>query len=95
MYMPLSQTPEQREHIRQSFVNYCQLLQPLMKKYNAQLHWAKIELPVGKDGENTKRLEQMRLQIRQKYPTDEFKQVRKAVDPEGILSNSIVDQLLD
>jgi hypothetical protein len=47
------------------------------------------------DGESEKRLNLMRQQIQRKYPVGEFKQVRKALDPEQILSNSIVEKLLD
>jgi L-galactono-1,4-lactone dehydrogenase len=97
MYMPLNQSPTERELIRQSFDSYCQALQPLMNKYNAQIHWAKIELPpLSPTGdEQSPRLKELKELIGRKYPVEEFKAVRKALDPEAILSNQLIERLLD
>lgn len=80
MYMPLNQTPEQRENIKEQFKNYCNELSPLIKKYNGQLHWGKIELFLSSD---------IKQQIHLKYPIQEFQQLKTALDPEGILSNNL------
>jgi L-galactono-1,4-lactone dehydrogenase len=95
MYMPLSQSSAQREHIRQAFESYCQALQPLMNQYNAQIHWAKIELPSADEKSGTPRLEELKQLIRKKYPVDEFKEIRRALDPEGVLANNLIERLLD
>lgn len=93
MYMPLSQSPKQRDNIRQAFDAYCDALAPLMKKYNAQIHWAKIEVPEGES--NVSRLLEMKERIHQKYPVKEYQELRRALDPEGVLANSIVEKLFN
>lgn len=98
MYTPSSQTDSQREDIRQSFMKYCDILKPLMEKYNAQLHWAKIEPPDSATSEGEvleKSTQAMRDRIRSKYPVDEFKELRRALDPSAVLSNDLVEILLD
>lgn len=45
MYLPPGQSEEQRAAITAKFREYTQLMRPLMEEYNAQPHWAKIELP--------------------------------------------------
>ena len=47
MYLPPSQTDEQRARIRQQFEAYCEAMRPLMDEYQATVHWAKVELPGG------------------------------------------------
>lgn len=86
MYMPLNQTPEQREIIKQQFQNYCNELSSLIKKYDGQLHWGKIELFLT---------DEIKQQIHKKYPIQEFQQLKTALDPEGILSNSLIKNLLN
>lgn len=91
MYMPLNQSSQQREKIREAFDAYCHALSPLMRKYDAQVHWAKIEIPHGDD----ERLKEMKERIHRKYPVKEFQELRKALDPQGVLANSMIEKLLD
>ena len=84
MYMPLNQTSQQREEIKQHFQNYCNELTPLIQKYNGQLHWGKIELFLSPE---------IRRQIHRKYPIKEFHKLKTALDPEGILTNSLIETL--
>lgn len=86
MYMPLNQTPQQREIIKQQFQNYCNELSPLIQKYHGQLHWGKIELFLTPE---------IKQQIQLKYPMNEFTQLRRVLDPEGILANSLIESLLN
>ncbi|CAE7667041.1 unnamed protein product [Symbiodinium microadriaticum] len=97
MYTPASQTQEQREDIRRAFVRYCKALDPLLLKYKAQLHWAKLEPPLlgNHTSPSGSEIHLMRERIHSKYPVDEFKSVRNVLDPKGILSNSLVETFLN
>ena len=68
-------------------------MHPLLVKYNAKIHWAKIELP-DKKSDN---LDFMRKLIRQNNATnvDSFNRCRKALDPNGVLSNRLIETLFD
>lgn len=93
MYLPPSQTNDQRKQIESHFKKYCELMHPLLVKYNAKIHWAKIELP-DKKSDN---LNFMRKLIRQNNATnvDSFNRCRKALDPNGVLSNRLIETLFD
>jgi L-galactono-1,4-lactone dehydrogenase len=95
MYMPLNQSAQQRDEIRKTFDSYCRALQPLMDQHNAQIHWAKIELPSQVDESSTARLDELRKGIRRRYPVGKFQEMRKALDPEGILANSLIEKLFN
>lgn len=122
MYVPSTLDQDGREKVRKAFVNYCCVVDPVLKKYKAQVHWAKIELPDDRDySARTSRLEnasgnqhsryedntnsrgesrgqslrRMRGRIQEKYPVEEFSELKRVLDPEGILSNKIVDSLFD
>lgn len=100
MYVPpSSQSPADREAIRQAFVRYCRAVGPVLDKYRAQVHWAKIELPDRRDAGSAEALEEelvaMRARLRRKFPVDEFCEMKRVLDPQGILSNSIVDTLFE
>lgn len=90
MYLPPSQTTEQRDAIAARFREYCKLIDPLVKEYNGYPHWAKIELPEKKDD-----LIKLKQYLRQKYPVDQFNEYRHIVDPNNILSNELVDSLFN
>ena len=92
MYLPLSQTTEQRNMIAKKFKSYCELLDPLVKEYKGYPHWAKIELP---DKSNEAKMNDLRQYLRQKYPIAEFNNYRKELDPHNVLSNSMIDQLFE
>ena len=92
MYLPTGQTQEERESIRRSFEEYkVGVLGPLMEKYNARTHWAKIELPYYETERH--RIFAMRRSLRRDYPIDQFNQWRKTLDPNNILTNDVIDQL--
>ena len=67
------------------------VLGPLMEKYNARTHWAKIELPYYETERH--RIFAMRRSLRRDYPIDQFNQWRKTLDPNNILTNDVIDQL--
>eukprot|EP00602_Paraphysomonas_sp_CaronLab_P012566 CAMPEP_0185040534 /NCGR_PEP_ID=MMETSP1103-20130426/38737_1 /TAXON_ID=36769 /ORGANISM="Paraphysomonas bandaiensis, Strain Caron Lab Isolate" /LENGTH=443 /DNA_ID=CAMNT_0027579889 /DNA_START=210 /DNA_END=1541 /DNA_ORIENTATION=+ len=94
MYLPANQSTNQRENITKEFMAYCDALKPLMNKYNAQVHWAKIELPRSGDRQENE-LATLQSTIRRKYPVDEFNAARKALDPRGILSNNFIESLFN
>jgi hypothetical protein len=93
MYMPPTQTASQREEIRKAFVNYGSSLAPLIEKYNAQIHWAKLELPISSDPNYSVEMKGLRDRIARGYPVNEFNAIRRALDPAGILSNRVIDKL--
>ena len=69
-----------------------------MNEYNAKVHWAKIELPnkgYMTNDEYNKRLQEIQNSIKQGYPINEYNNYRNAIDPNGILSNNIIDTLFD
>ena len=45
MYLPPSQSDADRARIAEAFRAYCDLIDPLVKKYGGYPHWAKLELP--------------------------------------------------
>lgn len=45
MYLPPSQSAEQRKEITDAFNRYTSILTPLLEEFGAVAHWAKIELP--------------------------------------------------
>jgi L-galactono-1,4-lactone dehydrogenase len=97
MYIPASSTPQQRDEIRKQFSKYCSAIQPLLEEYNAQVHWAKIELPNRNDmteDEYNNAIDRMRLRLSAKYPLNEFNELMRALDPNQILTNDIIDELI-
>jgi L-galactono-1,4-lactone dehydrogenase len=117
MYLPPSQTPEQRAKISARFREFCAMAQPLMDEYNAHAHWAKIELPTENlkhesspqppsssssfsapmdddyNDTSTNTISHMKRRIADKFPVDEFNAYRKAIDPNNILGNTLIDEL--
>ena len=45
MYLPPSQSDADRARIAEAFRAYCDLIDPLVRKYGGYPHWAKLELP--------------------------------------------------
>jgi hypothetical protein len=45
MYIPSQLNSHQKQEIQQAFQEYVAALQPLLDEYQAQVHWAKLELP--------------------------------------------------
>jgi hypothetical protein len=99
MYVPANLDAAGREEVRQAFVKYCQAIDPILEKYNAAVHWAKIELPdrrdVSSEEELNTRLASMKSRLAKRYPVQEFTDLKKVLDPEAILSNRIIDSLFD
>jgi hypothetical protein len=81
-------------------------MQPLLREFDAQSHWAKIE-PVQAEHYGASPLQQQqrelyeqdrseqRAGIARRYPVKEFNQYRDALDPRRILSNTLVESLFD
>ena len=90
MYLPPSQTTDQREQISSYFNKYCELMHPLLVKYNAKIHWAKIEVPDKSD-----KITFIRKLVRQNNSKniDSFNKCRKALDPNSILSNKLIEAI--
>lgn len=99
MYMPTSQSVEERQRITEHFRKYASIMQQVGDKYGAFPHWAKIELPpsddsVGDSCELTETLK-MRQMVRNKFDVDRFNKARLELDPKGILSNRLIETLFD
>ena len=96
MYLPQTQTQEQRAAIASKFGQYCAALQPVLDRHGAKVHWAKIEPTYspgspGDEGDRTA----MRARLARSYKLEEFNSLRDALDPRRVLSNSLIDGLLD
>jgi L-galactono-1,4-lactone dehydrogenase len=93
MYLPPSQTEDQRTAITRNFNEYIARLQPLFEEVGAKTHWAKVELPPADSPDYDDRLLSQQRQMRALYPVDEFMAIKAALDPRGILSNKLVESL--
>lgn len=87
MYLP-SEDPKQRESITKRFFQYFRMTDVLRKKYDAQEHWAKIEMPTT-IGETV----QVQEQLRSRYPVELFNAKRNELDPGHVLSNHLIETL--
>ena len=97
MYLPLSQTAEQRKMITKKFRDYCKLVDPLVKEYKGYPHWAKLELPVEdlENHEKVSEIKELQNYLKLKYPMSDYNNYRQILDPQGILSNTLVDSLFE
>ena len=94
MYLPPSQTKEQREEITAAFNNYTAKLAPLYEEYGAHAHWAKIEVPTEDcDAEGTPKLDKLRQRVHERYNATQFNSYRRALDPHSVLGNRLVDEI--
>eukprot|EP00981_Chlorochromonas_danica_P006280 scaffold1348_cov184-Ochromonas_danica.AAC.7 len=150
MYLPPSQSEEQRKEIEHVFQKYIALIQPIVEEYAGHAHWAKIELPttttttsssssttpssamsaaaqsavVANSGSwadsgwwivdfmlswvtasksvattsttattPEEALQRLRGRIAERYPVQKFNSFRKALDPNEILTNRLLDEL--
>jgi L-galactono-1,4-lactone dehydrogenase len=81
---------QQRHDITASFQGtYCDLVRTIGYKYNATSHWAKLEIP-----STISKLIDLRLFLEQRYPIQQFNQLRGMYDPKNILSNPLIDTIL-
>lgn len=72
------------------FADYAGLVQDqLMPGYGATWHWAKIEPPA-----DPARLAAMKAALAARFPLEQFNAYRARFDPENILGNRLLDQLL-
>ncbi|PIA53722.1 hypothetical protein AQUCO_00900362v1 [Aquilegia coerulea] len=79
----------QRKEITEEFFHYRNLTQTrLWDKYSAYEHWAKIEVPKGKE-----ELASLQARLRSRFPVDEYNKARMELDPNRILSNRMVEKL--
>lgn len=82
MYLPAGQSAEGLAEITRKFEDYVDVLRPVFERYGAVPHWAKIEPRRDAAG-----LEAQREMLRRRYDLERFGEIRKALDPKGILSN--------
>lgn len=97
MYLPPGQTEQQRQDIKHKFDQYIDAMEPLMDEYKAQIHWAKIELPsrvTNSEVDYQKKLDKLRSRVARKYNVQEFNKIRNVLDPNHILSNDLVEDIL-
>jgi len=80
-----------QQEITAAFDEYVHAIEPLMDKYDAVPHWAKLEIPRAGQAEWEGRRDRLLRRVRARYPVEAFNAARKEVDPKGILSNSIVN----
>jgi hypothetical protein len=72
-------------------VEYAGLVQDqLMPAYGATWHWAKIEPPA----DNPQHLAAMRAALASRFPLDRFNAQRARLDPDNILGNALLDELI-
>ncbi|EGD82570.1 galactonolactone dehydrogenase [Salpingoeca rosetta] len=90
MYLCTADTRE-REAITQAFFKYRQLVADnLDAKYDAYVHWAKLEVPT-----DPAELRELRARMRERFPVDRFNHFRRRLDPRGVLSNTFIAKLFD
>eukprot|EP00316_Scyphosphaera_apsteinii_P004299 CAMPEP_0119314704 /NCGR_PEP_ID=MMETSP1333-20130426/33735_1 /TAXON_ID=418940 /ORGANISM="Scyphosphaera apsteinii, Strain RCC1455" /LENGTH=512 /DNA_ID=CAMNT_0007319875 /DNA_START=93 /DNA_END=1631 /DNA_ORIENTATION=- len=89
MYLPTEDDAE-RAAITSKFWEYNDACRRrLWPKYGAHQHWAKIELP---DNQADKTWVKRRL--RERFPLSEFNELRHQFDPEAILVNRMLDEIV-
>ncbi|GAB4843915.1 hypothetical protein Ancab_013879 [Ancistrocladus abbreviatus] len=88
MYLP-TMDARQRKQITDEFFHYRFLTQThLWDQYYAYEHWAKIEVPKDKE-----ELSELQARLRKRFPVDAYNKARKELDPNGILSNNMLEKL--
>ncbi|GKV41714.1 hypothetical protein SLEP1_g49212 [Rubroshorea leprosula] len=88
MYLPTMDAC-QRKEITEEFFHYRHLTQSqLWDRYSAYEHWAKIEVPKDKE-----ELEALQARLKRRFPVDAYNKARRELDPNGILSNNMLEKL--
>ena len=100
MYLPPGQGDRERDKITCNFEEYANIMHKLGKKYGAVPHWAKIELPDLVNGyicvsHNAAKLKELKLRLKNRYDISKFKAARASLDPDNVLSNTLLDIILD
>jgi len=84
-----------------------QILCKVGEKYGAVPHWAKIELPDLVNGDmrivngdiceshNAAKLKELKLRLQNRYDMNKFKAARASLDPDNVLSNTLLDIILE
>ena len=91
MYIP-TDDPAARLRIADRFKSYCALEGEQMPDFAAQVHWAKIEAPAADDAAA---VEACRAQLKRRFPVETFNALRDRFDPKRVLSNGLLDTLLE
>lgn len=88
-YLP-TDSERQRKEITELFTGqYCDLMRRVGEEYSATSHWAKIERP-----ESIWKLIDLQLFLKQRFPLDQFNSLRAQFDPNNILGNDLLNQIL-
>ncbi|OQR97559.1 L-gulonolactone oxidase [Thraustotheca clavata] len=77
--------------IKDAFVDYSKTLEDVMTPFNATEHWAKLEFHPRSALER----HILKERLRKRFPLKEYAALREKWDPNNILSNDFVDELLN
>ena len=100
MYLPPGQGDREREKITRCFEEYVDIMYDVGQKYGAVPHWAKIEIPnldTGKtdDIKKVAKIKELKCRLQKRYDLAKFNRARNILDPDHILSNDLIEQILD
>ena len=100
MYLPPGQGDRERDKITCNFEEYANIMHKVGEKYGAVPHWAKIELPGLVNGDiceshNAAKLKELKLRLQNRYDMNKFKAARASLDPGNVLSNTLLDIILE
>jgi L-galactono-1,4-lactone dehydrogenase len=96
MYLPTDDEAA-RQSITREFWRYRHLCAKLWEAYDAAEHWAKIEIPSPSymGSEDALRYKNFILKrVREKYPLDNFGRAHRMLDPNRIMTNAFIDEVL-
>ena len=92
MYLPTGDgtaaVERARGEITEAFTEYAEMLRPQLDQFRAHEHWAKIEV------RRPQSAGALRRRLAERYPVREFAAARRRLDPKGIMSNPLFDELL-
>ena len=100
MYLPPGQDETAREDITRKFEDYADIMRAVGKNYGAVPHWAKIELPGLVRGnlsnsEYVDKLKQLKESLQGRYDVKRFNSARTELDPDHVLSNTLLETIFD
>lgn len=90
MYLSTEDSFERKAITNNFFVYRSLVANHLDEKYNAFVHWAKLEVP-----SNSHSLETLRKRIHHRFPIKRFNYYRQQLDPHSVLSNNFIHSLFD
>jgi hypothetical protein len=86
--------PKRRKIVTDTFqTKYRDLIEDVGDRNKIVTHWAKQELPPKGSKDYKERLEKLRKRLRERYPVDQFMQLRRLFDPKNLCGNELVDEL--